>query len=235
MTTTIQNRLAQVRANNHDRRIKHVTTMIAHGCYRVPYVSRMYRYDYERQEARRIGVWADVAQWILTGTCPPLADWGRGEARNAAYCRVRALMMLGMTLREAIRDAKQQTTPVVLYPYRGGGYCYEGQSAYTPDSFVGRVLQYMVPNGQYAPAQGRPDAWDMFVALRLMQGGAVERSVDDGCCVIVSLDSSRGMCEYGPVSVTHDRHQSAELACLGGPKAWDAFVSGGFSAGVSAR
>jgi hypothetical protein len=57
-----QDRLAAIRANNRDRRIKYVATMIAHGCYRLPYrVGKMYQYDYELRVARRIGVWGNVA------------------------------------------------------------------------------------------------------------------------------------------------------------------------------
>jgi hypothetical protein len=221
-----QDRLAAIRANNRDSRIKHVATMIANGCYRLPYrVSKMYQYDYEQSEKRRIGVWGNVARWILTGTRPTGTDYGAIGATQEAYCRVRALMMLGMTLRRAIRDAKHQATPVVLYPYRGGGYCYEGQSAYTPESFARRVMPYLT--------QG--DRWDMFIALRLMGGGGrPDKSVDDGCCYMVSLDSSVGSCEYGPLSVMHDRQQSVELAAMGGAKVWDAFRREGFAAGMRA-
>ena len=216
-----QDRLAAIRANNHDDRIKHVVTMITNGCYRLPYrVSKMYQYDYERAEKRRIGVWGNVARCILTGTKPTSII----GAMQEAYCRVRALMMLGMTLRRAIRDAKHQATPVVLYPYKGGGYCYEGQSAYTPSSFARRVMPYL-------PQDYR---WDMFTALRLMGGGRPDKSVDDGCCYMVSLDSSVGLCEYGPLSVIHDRAESVELAAMGGPKVWDAFCRDGFVAGMRA-
>jgi hypothetical protein len=140
-------------------------------------------------------------------------------------------MMLGMTLRQAIRDAKTQVTPVVLYPYRGSGHSCEGQYGYTPESFATRELPYM---GRATSIHCACQRWDMYVAVRLMPGGRPERSVDDGCCCIVSLDSSVGVCEYGPISVMHDRRQSVELAAIGGAKVWDAFWLGGFAAGMRA-
>lgn len=220
-----QDRLAVIRSNNSDGRVKHLSTMVASGCYRLPYrAAKMYRYDYEQSELRRVSQWARVAQWALTGSRPPGTGYRQIGVMEAAYCRVRALMMLGMSLREAIRDAQQQATPVVLYPVSGGGYCYEGQYAYTPESFSARVMPYLA----------RGDNWAMFRALRLMGGGWPDMGVYDGCCCIVSLDSSVGLCEYGPLSVMHDRQHSIELAVMDGAKVWDAFVSGGFSAGMRA-
>ncbi len=78
--------------------------------------------------------WSRVAQWVLTGARPTGMDYCQVAVTEADYCRIRALMMLGMSLGQAIRDAKQRTTTVLLYPYRCAG---------AQERFAGRVLPYL--------------------------------------------------------------------------------------------